>query len=77
MLYLLDASDPTDLTFFLYRGWSRHARCSIIEKLVWFYQQTNHQYIFMPHRRVSMVARASQNLYVDGPINYHGMATIL
>ncbi len=74
--YLLDAADPADLT--LYTEDDLVIQDALyLEKLVWFHKLTNQQYILMPHRREPTVARAPQNLYVDGPINFRGASTPL
>ena len=43
-----------------------------VDKYVWFYEQTNHEYVLMPHRIEPSVANAPQSLYVDGPIKPDG-----
>lgn len=45
-----------------------------IDKLAWFYQNTDHRFVLMPHRREPTVANAPQYLYVDGPIKSQGQA---
>ena len=74
--YLLDTSDPADMT--IYAEDDLIVQDSqFIDKLVWFHEVSNHQYILMPHRRELAVARAPQNLYVDGPISLSGQATTI
>lgn len=45
-----------------------------VDKLAWFYQETNHRFVLMPHRRELAIANAPQSLYVDGPIKFSGQS---
>ena len=64
---LLDLADPAALWLYLEDDLviqdSRY-----VDKLLWFYEQTNHRFVLMPHRREPSAANAPQQLYVDGPI---------
>ena len=45
-----------------------------LDKINWFYNQTDHKFILMPHRYERTVANSPKKLYVDGPIRsarYH------
>lgn len=63
---LLDFPDPTPLTLYLEDDLviqdSRY-----VDKLAWFYDQTDHLRVLMPHRREPTISSAPQHLYVDGP----------
>ena len=71
--YLLDTASPADLTLYSEDDLVIQDP-HFFDKLAWFHQTTDHKYILMPHRREPAVARAPQNLYVDGPINFRGLS---
>lgn len=68
---LLDLPAPADLSLYLEDDLvlqdPRYA-----DKLAWFHQRTDHQFVLMPHRREPTVANAPQQFYVDGPIKPEG-----
>ena len=70
--HLLDVASPADLILYSEDDLVIQDP-QFFGKLAWFHQITDHQYILMPHRREPAVARAPQNLYVDGPINLRGL----
>ena len=74
--YLLDADNSADLS--LYSEDDLVIQDSqFLDKLAWFHQSTDQQYVLMPHRREPTVARSPQNLYIDGPINFRGFSSPL
>ena len=64
---LLDFSDPAALSLYLEDDLviqdSRY-----VDKIAWFHDLTDHQFVLMPHRREPSAAHAPQHLFVDGPI---------
>lgn len=69
---LLDMPEPADLAIYLEDDLVIQDS-HYVDKLSWFYQQTNHRFVLMPHRREFCVANAPQSLYVDGPIKEKGL----
>lgn len=43
-----------------------------LDKISWFYTQTENRFVLMPHRFEHTVANSPQKLYVDGPIKELG-----
>ncbi len=67
---LLDMADPADLSMYLEDDLVVQDPY-YLDKLIWFCQRTNNQFVLMPHRRELSVANAPKCLYVDGPIKEH------
>lgn len=70
---LFDITSPADLNLYLEDDLviqdPRYA-----DKLIWFYQRSEHRFVLMPHRYEQTVANAPQRLFVDGPIKPEGQA---
>lgn len=70
---LFDFQDSAELSLYLEDDLIIHDP-RYADKLAWFYQNTNHQAVLMPHRYEPTVANAPQKLYVDGPIQMNGLS---
>ena len=67
---LLDMSSPADLSIYLEDDLIFNDNM-MIDKLFWFYQRTDHQFVLMPHRYEVTVANAPKKFFVDGPIRFN------
>lgn len=65
--YLLHMSEPADFHLYLEDDLVIQD-VNFIDKIHWFYDNTDDQYVLMPHRRELTVANAPMQLFVDGPI---------
>ena len=50
---------------------------SFLDKINWFYNQTDHKFILMPHRYERTVANSPKKLYVDGPIRVQDIIELM